>query len=113
MVGTMSLSVAADPAPIRVNAAGVAVVGGTRVPLDTVVSYYEGGASPETIVERFPTLALGDVYAAIAYYLRHKEQVAAYLAERRRVAEGLRAEAERRFPPKELKERLQRRRAAG
>ena len=29
------------------------------------------GASPESIVQRYSTLSLSDVYSAIGYYLRH------------------------------------------
>jgi uncharacterized protein (DUF433 family) len=108
----MTLSVAADTVPIRVDPGGVALVGDTRVPLDTVVYEFQDGTSPEEIVRRFDTLQLPDVYAVIAYYLRNKGDVDAYLEDRRRVAAEVRAEAERRFPPEEFRARLLKRRAA-
>jgi len=55
---------------------------------------------------RFPTLDLPDVYATLWYYLRHQDEVDAYLAERHRQADALRAEVEARWPPDELRERL-------
>lgn len=46
----------------------------------------------------FDTLDLADVYAVIAYYLRHGAEVDAYLAEQRRLADEVRREIEARFP---------------
>ena len=54
-------------------------VGDTRVPIDTVLYHHNRGVSPRTIVRDFPTLTLPDVYAVIAYYLQHQEEVDAYL----------------------------------
>jgi uncharacterized protein (DUF433 family) len=108
----MALSIAVDPVPIRVSADGVALVGDTRVPIDTVVHAFERGWTPETIVRKFPTLRLPDVYAVVAYYLRHTDEVQAYLRERRAIAAEVRAENERRFPADALRERARRRRAA-
>jgi len=108
----MTLSVAGDAVPIRVDARGVAFVGDTRVPLDTVIYEFQDGIGPEEIARRFDTLQLADVYAVIAYYLRHKADVDAYLEDRRQAAAEVRAEAERRFPPDELRERLLKRQAA-
>jgi uncharacterized protein (DUF433 family) len=108
----MALSIAADPVPIRVNAQGVALVGDTRVPLDTVAHAFERGAAPRTIVRKFPTLRLPDVYAVVAYYPRHKDEVDAYRRERREIAAEVRADNERRFPPGAWRERLVKRRSA-
>ena len=44
------------------------------------------GATPEAIVQRYSTLTLSDVYAVIAYYLRHRRDVEAYLARREQQA---------------------------
>lgn len=53
---------------------------GTRVSLDSVVRAFLEGLAPETIcVECFPTLSLGQVYGAIAYYLAHRDAIDAYL----------------------------------
>ena len=41
-------------------------VAGTRVSLDSVVIRFQEGASPERIVQSFPTLKLSQVYGAIA-----------------------------------------------
>ncbi len=68
---TMVLVVSADPIPLRTDSDGVVRVGSTRVPLDTVVTVFDLGASPEEIVQQFPALGLADVYAVIGYYLHH------------------------------------------
>ena len=54
-------------------------VGGTRVPIDTVLHHHKRGVSPRYIVRNFTTLTEADVYAVIAYYLQHQEEVDAYL----------------------------------
>jgi uncharacterized protein (DUF433 family) len=96
----------ARPPPLRLDADGVLRVGGTRVPLDTVVGEFEDGASVEEIVAQFDTLRRSDVYAVIGYYLEHRAEVEAYLEERRRLAEEVRRENEVRFPPEGRRERL-------
>ena len=53
---------------------------GTRVTLDTVLESFLDGATPEEIVQRYPSLDLVAVYEVIAYYLRNQEQLNAYLA---------------------------------
>ena len=96
----------AEPIPLATDADGVIRVAGTRVPLETVINVYDTGATPEEIAQDFPVLRLDDVYAVITYYLRHRDEVAAYLQERRALAEEVRAEVERRFPQTGLRERL-------
>jgi uncharacterized protein (DUF433 family) len=109
----MSLPIVHESAPLATDEHGVVRVAGTRVTLDTVVEAFDEGASPEEIAFRYPTLDLADVYATITYYLRHKDAVDAYLAERRQVAERVRRENERRFDTTALRRRLLARRAGG
>lgn len=85
---------------------GVIRVGGTRVPLERVIFEWKAGASAESIAESFPVLDLADIYAAIAYYLRHREETEAYIARRDEEAERVREELEKRFPQHGLRERL-------
>lgn len=54
-------------------------ISGTRVSLDSVVYAFLEGLSPESIVDSFETLSLEQVYGAIAYYLRHRSEIDAYL----------------------------------
>jgi hypothetical protein len=69
-------------------------VGDSRVLLELVIWAFEDGASPETIVQQYSTLALPDVYAVIAYYLRHRSEVEAYLARREQAAKEVRKRVE-------------------
>ena len=56
-------------------------VAGSRVSLDSIVIHFQEGASPEGIVQSFPTLKLSQVYGAIAYYLENEDMVKEYLVE--------------------------------
>jgi uncharacterized protein (DUF433 family) len=83
--------------PLRVDEGGAVRVGTSRINLDVVVEQYENGMTPEDMVRAYDTLVLADVHGVIAYYLRHREEVRAYLKHRSEEAESLRAaiEAER------------------
>ena len=87
----MSFPIHADPVPLRVTSDGAARIAATRVLLDLVVQAFDEGATPETIVQQYPSLQLVDVYAVIAYCLRHRADVDAYLAERERLAGEVKA----------------------
>jgi uncharacterized protein (DUF433 family) len=76
--------------PLKEHTDGVIRVGGTRVPIDTVVTIFEQGATAEEIAQRFPTLALADVYFAIRYYLRHRSEVEEYMQARRQRSDEVR-----------------------
>lgn len=102
----MNLTIAADPVPVAVDADGVARVGGTRVRLDTVVTAYKLGETPEEIVRSYDVLCLADVYGAIAYYLRHTAEVDEYLRKRQAEAEDLRRLNEARIDRQAIRERL-------
>lgn len=102
----MSLAVETQPVPLQADEHGVLRVGGTRVRLDTVITAWKQGDSPEQIVENFDVLDLADVYAVISHYLRHRSEVEKYLEENRQEAERLRAENERRSPQAGIRERL-------
>lgn len=53
---------------------------GTHIGIEAVLyDYIHCGQSPEAIAARYPSLTLEQVYATITYYLRNREQVAAYL----------------------------------
>jgi uncharacterized protein (DUF433 family) len=108
----MSLLVAAEPAPLRVDADGVVRVGGTRVTLDTLVAAFKEGATAEAITEQYPPLDLGVVYTALGYYLRHRPEVEEYLQQRRQHAAQVRQENEARFSPVGVRDRLLARRKA-
>jgi uncharacterized protein (DUF433 family) len=107
-----SLVLQADNPPLRTDEGGTIRVGATRISLDLIVDQYENGMSPEEMVRAYDTLTLPDVYAAIAYYLRHQSEVRAYLERQNAEAEQLRAKIEERRPPV-TRSQLLARRAAG
>lgn len=60
---------------------GTIRIGETRVSLETIIAAYRRGDRPEEISEGFPAIALADVYALIAYYLKNQTAIDAYLAQ--------------------------------
>ncbi|MBE9127923.1 MULTISPECIES: DUF433 domain-containing protein [unclassified Coleofasciculus] len=102
----MTLAIALEPAPIETDQYGVVRVAKTRVTLDTVVTAFLEGCTPEEIREQYPSLQLSDIYLVIGYYLRHQDEVHAYLAERQRQANVIQQEAEQRFSPTGIRDRL-------
>jgi uncharacterized protein (DUF433 family) len=79
---------------------------GSRVSLESVIYPFLDGASPETIVDEFPTLSLEQVYGAITFYLANRAEIDAYLTE----TGGRWEEARKNQPsiPPALRERLER-----
>ena len=100
------LLVDAVPVPLRIEETGTVRVGNTRVTLDTIIYACKGGDSPEQIAEGFDTVPLADIYAVINYYLRHRDEVDAYLERRKREADEIRAKWEALHPQDGLRERL-------
>ena len=67
-------------------------IAGTRVSLDSVIHSFWEGATPEEICQDFPSLSLAQAYGAIAYYLKQRDKVDAYLQAGRDGAEELQRE---------------------
>nr|WP_017716770.1 DUF433 domain-containing protein [Oscillatoria sp. PCC 10802] len=58
-------------------------IAGHRIRVEDIVIWHERmGLSPDEIVFQYPTITLADVYAALAYYHDHMEEI------RRQIAEG-------------------------
>lgn len=53
----------------------------TRVTVQSVITAWKRGDTPETIREQFPSLSLADVYSVISYYLDHQPALDAHFAE--------------------------------
>jgi uncharacterized protein (DUF433 family) len=107
----VTLSPDREPVPLRWDESGTLRVGNTRIALDLIVEQYENGMSPEDLVSAYDTLELADVHAVIAYYLRHRDDVRAYLRQREEEAANLRAKIEAKHPPISRDELLTRRSA--
>ena len=104
--GSVNTTDATERVPIQTDADGVIRVAGTRVTLETLVAAFDAGATAEEIVQQYPAVALADVYSVIAYYLRHQDDVRAYLADRTHQADRVREENERRFDASGVRNRL-------
>jgi len=102
----MTLMMQAEAPPLRAETDGALRVGDSRVLLEMVIYAFEDGATAETIVQRFPSLKLPDVYAVIAYYLRHRGEVENYLHEREKTAQQIRERIEGQQDLKAIRERL-------
>src|ERR1700680_1806777 len=105
------LSLHADPPPLRVDEGGAVRVGNSRINLDLVVEQYENGMTPEDMVRAYDTLVLADVHAVVSYYLRHRDEVRAYLKRRAEEAKALRTKIEAERPRVSREELLARRHA--
>jgi uncharacterized protein (DUF433 family) len=105
----IDLPLHADPLPLRVDEGGAVRVGNSRISLDLVVEQYENGMTPEVMLRAYDTLVLADAYAVIAYYLRHRDEVRAYLKRRAEEADALRAKIEGERPRVSRAELLARR----
>jgi uncharacterized protein (DUF433 family) len=104
----MSLPLTAHLPPLRYDGSTLRV-GRSNVTLENVLWAFQQGATPEQIVDRYPTLALADVYDVVAYYLRDRPSVEAYLAEQERAAEELADAVRRESPSRVTRAELERR----
>jgi uncharacterized protein (DUF433 family) len=91
----MEITLQSEAPPLRRDASGALRVGRSRVLLELVMHAFQDGATPEAIAQRYPTATLADIYAVIAYSLRHREDIEAYLAEREQKAQEVRQRIER------------------
>ena len=98
--------------PLRLDNGGVVRVGKTRITLDLIVEQYENGMTPEDMVRAYESLTLEEAFAAVAYYLLHRDEVRAYLKQREEEAETLRAKIESERPRVTREELLGRRNAS-
>jgi uncharacterized protein (DUF433 family) len=94
----MPLTFQAIPVPLRVDEHGVVLVEGSRVEIQIVIRAFLNGDRPEEIARGYSTLELADVYAVIAYYLRHREEVDAYIKAHDEEFERVRREIEAKQP---------------
>jgi len=92
--------------PLQTDANGVIRIGKTRMTLDTVITAFLEGATAEEIQEQYSSLELADIYAVLSYYLQHQTEVNAYLLDRQNLANFVQQEAEKRFNPVGIRDRL-------
>ena len=90
----MAMLIQPGAPPLQQAAPGALRVGSSRVLAELVIRVFQDGATPEAIVQRYTTATLADIYAVIAYYLRHRQEVETYLAEREQQAQEVRQRIE-------------------
>lgn len=85
---------------------GRACIAGHRVRVMDIVVWHEmRGYSPDEIVDMFPGITLADVYAALAYYFDHREEIQEEFRKADEWAEWVKANIPSKIPP-ELREKL-------
>jgi uncharacterized protein (DUF433 family) len=103
----MNLPSRSDPLPLVASEDGRVIrVAGTRVTVDTILTAFKKGATPEEIAQDFSAVSLADVYAVVTYYLRHRFEMEEYLQGRALEHAELRREIESRPEHQEFRERL-------
>jgi uncharacterized protein (DUF433 family) len=107
----LSEGIASEPAPLEFTTDGVIRIGKTRVTLDTVIAVFKQGTTAEEIAYRYPSLKLADIYATIAFYLNHQQEVEVYLQQRQQQAQEIRRMNQAKFDPQGLRDRLLARKA--
>jgi uncharacterized protein (DUF433 family) len=90
----VNLALEAILVPLRDDSHGGLRVGRTRVSFESVWHMSQQGASPAEIVQAFDALDPADVYAVLAWALRHPLDVSAYLKRREEEAAELRHKLE-------------------
>ena len=76
--------------PWRWDEAGGIRISQSRVTLDSLLAAYHIGSTPEEIALQYDVLSLSEIYATIAYYLTHRQQIDNYLEQRRQNAQQYR-----------------------
>jgi len=107
----VNLIVHADPPPLYEANDRVVRIAGTRIPLERIVRAFLAGSTPEQIAQDYDVLSLEDVYAVVNYYLHHRSEVDAYLADAEADAVRTRDETERQHGLNGIRARLLARRS--
>jgi len=103
---TLTLMDVTEKIRLHTDEHGIIRIVGSRITLDTIITVYKRGESPEDIIEGFPTLNLSDVYHIIGYYLDHTEEVEEYLRQRAISRAEQRQEIESHYNRDEIRTRL-------
>jgi uncharacterized protein (DUF433 family) len=96
--------------PLTQDARGTIRVTGSRITLDTLVSCFKQGDTPEDIQEGFPSLSLAQINGVISWYLNHTAEAEEYLEKEEAEAEEIRKRIQSTPSYKELQELIRQRR---
>ena len=80
--------------PLTLTDEGTIRITGSRVSLDSIIHHYHLGATAEQIACKFQGLQLADIYAALAYFLSHREAVEEYLQRQEAKGDALQRQLE-------------------
>ncbi len=72
---------------LRDDGTGGLRIGKSRVFLEIVLGAYQDGATAETIADEYPAITADEARAVIAHFLKHKNEVEAYIARRKKRGE--------------------------
>src|SRR5918999_1451077 len=77
-------------------------IAGTRIRVQDVAIWHEHWSySPEEIISHYPQLSLADVYAALAYYFDHRDEIQRHIQEADALVEAMKREI-----PSKLQQKL-------
>ena len=107
---TMASLETTQTVPLTIGDDGTIRVNGSRVTLDSIVHHFKLGATAEQIAHKFTSVELVDIYAAITYYLNHREDVEAYLREQEAASDAVQqrieSDPQNQSATSEMRERL-------
>jgi glycosyltransferase involved in cell wall biosynthesis len=76
------------------------------LPKGSLLAAYHNGSTPEEIAVQYSVLHLEEIYAAIAYYLNHRQEMDNYLEQRRQKSQQQRSEFVQQYNLANLRQRL-------
>ena len=83
-----------------------ACIAGHRVRVSDIIVWHERrGYSPDQVVDMFPGITLADVYAALAYYFDHRDEIESEFRESEKWAGWVKSNIPSKIPP-DLREAL-------
>ena len=102
----MTLMIEPQPIPLWKEQDGSWRVGESRVLFSSVIYAFNLGRTPEEIIQSYDMLKLEDVYAVIAYYLIHRQEVDALFSQQEAAADALQEQIEQRKDYQKFRQRL-------
>ncbi len=103
---TVQIEFKVSAPPFRWDEVGGIRISQSRVTLNSLLASYHSGSTPEEIAIQYPVLSLEQIYAAIAYYLNHRQEIDHYLEERRQQAQQQRDQFVQQYNLANLRQRL-------
>lgn len=109
----MSLTLAPEAPPLRLETDGTIRVGRSRLTLEQLVDAYGRGDSLPELADQYDALTPADIHGAIGYWLRHPAEVDEYMSRQDARTAELRRRIEARQGPQPSREELLARWQAG